>query len=224
MAWLEKREGDAWCVCVVEQRGRTVWERVSRGKRNAQGRVHLVAELATDSEAAATFDARITALLANGYTTIDPSAGVDARRPRSEAANPARQRPLKPGIDDFVRDLGKHLDALPARPHLRDVLRTFDASMRAPRAFHAKGFVCDRTVRDTARVVAKVKSVEDYWREIGFSATLDVPDDRETSQDFIDSEGGAWPAFLADFSEDVSWRTVEDLSCVQVELVDDEID
>ena len=224
MAWLEKKEGDAWCVCVVEQRGSTVWERVSRGKRNARGRVRLVAELATEPEAAAAFHTRITALLANGYATIDHLAGVDALRPRTENTNSAPQRPLKPSIDDFVCDLGKDLDALPERPRLRDVLRTFDARMREPRAFRTKGFVCDLTVRGEARVVAKVKSVEDYWREVGFDATLDVPDDHETSQNFIDSEGGAWPAFLADFSEDVSWRTIERLCCVKVDIVDDEID
>lgn len=224
MAWLEKKEGETWHVCVVEQRGRTIWERVAHGRRNARGRVRLVAELATEPEASATYRNRVTELEADGYATIDPTAGVDALHPRTEATKAGRRAPPKPGIDDFVRDLTKDLDALPERPRLRDVARVLDARMRAPRSFRAKGFVCDLTLRGQARVVAKVKSAEDYWREVGFNATIDVPDELDTSQDFIDMEAGAWSAFVADLADDASWRTVEELRCVKVEVVDDEID
>jgi hypothetical protein len=115
VAWLEKQEADAWRVCVVEQRGLNVWERVARGKRNGRGRVRLVAEAATESEA-------------DAYATIDPTA------------------------------------------------------------------------------------------------RLDVPDDRETSQELIDADGGTWPGFLAELRGDAAWRAAEDLSCIEIELVDDEID
>jgi hypothetical protein len=81
---------------------------------------------------------------------------------------------------------------------------------------------------DGARFGAGRSQAEEFGgilaREIGFSAVLEVPNDRETEEEYIDCETGSWGVFLSELRNDPAWQAVADLPCTKRTVVDDEID
>ncbi len=227
MAWLEKiDDDDTRHVCVVEQRGRTVWERLARGKSPGRGRTRLVGEYSDETAAQAAYCARIAERQADGYSIVDHNAGVDASHPRAVAQSGEKSAPHpKLSVDEFLRLLSSHLAELPEAPSLARALEALDRTMSSgKRAFRARGYACDLTVRGHARTVLKIASADDYWREIGWAADLAVPEERETEEECIYSDAGSWSGFVQMLRADPAWQAVRDLPCLSLALVDDEID
>ena len=217
MAWLESSTG----VCVVELRTRTLWERRAQTK-SGRGRVRLVGDYPDEAAAAVAYRARIAMLETEGYRMIDDDVGVDALHPRRERAAP--QEP-KLTVNELLSALRRSIAALPEQPQLAVVLDAMDRILRAAKlSFRPRAYLCDLGVRGTARLVLQVGSSDGAWREVGCAATLDLPEDRETEEERLDSDHGGWRGFVSLVRADAAWNAVADVRCTAVELIDDEID
>ncbi len=220
MAWYERVDHGKATIWIVERRGAVFWTK--SGLAGAKGRLQTF-EHRSEEEAIAAMKLEVEKRLSEGFSLVSEAGGVSAPL-RSSARPGSKTRNDLPGIGEFVRELERGIASLTSRATLHDAFEVVHELARKPKAFRTKGFFCDLGVRGQASLGLQIRSEENHWREVGFHARFDVPDETETEEERIDAETGGWKGFCELLLSDPAWLAVAQLRCTSVELLDDEID